>query len=242
VSRVLPRKPSPLRDEGGYSKRSKLTEVEDCYLKPLSRRWSLVSESGPAKEAITFQDNSTTMNLEMAEPTYGASSNKSESESIGSPVSFFSRDSNMSMSSSPDNFLNNSCHSFSMAAAAAAGTDTASCSAKSIGASVGGGGANGKRTEDDQVSVSADDSVSRHSRGSGDHQLPSNSDASVSGPNREPSFNYEAEWAQISQILATFGEGAQGGVQGGPPPQGPSPPVKPSNATTPNNCKVQLAG
>ena len=37
----------------------------------------------------------------------GGYSTKSESESIGSPVSFFSRDSNLSeMSSSPDNFLN----------------------------------------------------------------------------------------------------------------------------------------
>ena len=56
----------------------------------------------------------------------GGYSTKSESESIGSPVSFFSRDSNLSeMSSSPDNFLNSadsiSCHSKSLGIGGSAG-------------------------------------------------------------------------------------------------------------------------
>ena len=54
-----------LRDESGYTKRSKYTEVEECYLKPLSRRWSLVNDKIPA--TATFEDKSTTMNLEMVE-------------------------------------------------------------------------------------------------------------------------------------------------------------------------------
>ena len=70
--------------------------MEECYLKPLSRRWHIPEKAKPA--AIALEDKSTTMNLEMSEL-------KSESESIGSPVSFFSRDSNMSISSSPENYL-----------------------------------------------------------------------------------------------------------------------------------------
>ena len=82
--------------ESGWTRRCKSTEVEECYLKPLSRRWHLPEKAKPP--ALALEDKSTTMNLEMSEL-------KSESESIGSPVSFFSQDSNMSISSSPENYL-----------------------------------------------------------------------------------------------------------------------------------------
>merc|ERR1719312_2323624 len=109
------------------------------------------------------------MNLEMSEL-------KSESESIGSPVSFFSRDSNMSISSSPENYLDGD----------SVGTS----------GSLGGRDATGDEAniKPDQRSVSADGSSPHRT---GESRVTDDNLSTTESANKGYSFDNESQWDEI---------------------------------------------